>query len=1316
MLFHTVGISQSQFNIKPFERKVFIENKGQFAEYKESYDELDQNRLQFIIDKDYKIGFYPNKIAYLFADIKTYSKHDPEGKGKPKEERRKVTQQLIEVEWLNANPNPTIITASSTTAQYTYSGKNKDNKSFFYNCKGFEKITYKNLYDNIDVVYTFHPQDGFKYSLILHPGADINAVQLNYKGAIPVLKNKTITIPTINGIIQEQAPLTYYSKKQQNIIDSKYILNGSKLSFKLGEYDRNKTIVVDPIIVVPANANPAYDNGVDDNGNIYVYGGTKVVEKYDPAGTLIWSLTPGIDRAYYGDLLVEGSGNFYLCEGFVIAGAKTYKYDPTSSLIWQSTFNGQFREHWRLAINCVTQKVIVAGGGTTNPTLNIAEIDINNGTLINAKTVYNASQSDVAGLAVDQTGKAYLIHSNPNILTFTDNANNTLANVNDGYGFSEIGISSSSYYPSNSANGYNMMVVSGQFLFTTDGAVLKKWDINTQALISSVTIPGPPRLSSGILADNCDNLFVGSNAGIYRFDFNLNQLEFQATPAPVFDIAFSTTNADIIACGNGFLSNIPMGRVMCATATKTVTIDSCETTNNSITVTPQIGLPPFSFLWNDGNTSPSRNNLSPGTYTLTIKDNACPPSFIFDTIIIPPKLFIGDFTNDTVCLNSPTQFNGTIAQTPGSNTWNWDFGDGNTSTVQNPTHTYSSSGTYTTVLIIENDQGCSDTVTKDVIVYDNPIASFIYTDTCHNANSVFTNNSTINLPDVITNYTWDFGDQQNSTQENPTHLYTNHNTYNVKLTITSDKGCKDSLIQTTTIFPNPIADFSVTSGCIDSTHFTDNSSIPNGTIDTWQWDFNDGGQSNSQHPAHFYSTINQNFAPTLIVTSNHGCKDTTTGTTVRYPFPQINFTYTPDCFYDTIIFNNTTTIETPGSITSWVWNFGDGTALNTNQHPNHLYQQDGTYTVTLIASSTNGCVKDSSMLIEVYPKPVANFSNTTVCENFDLTTFTDLSTVSSGSVSSFEWDFAYANNTSAVPNPTFNYDTAGVYNVSLIVTTNYNCKDTIVIPVTVHPKPIADMLANVTEGCSPICVDFTDNSTTPSNSGLTNWNWDFNNGENSTEASPSSCFINNSNTNDQTFTISLIVGNDLGCYDTIINTDLITSWYNPIASFIPSPEETNMYEAEITTTNTSIGANSYYWNFDNTTTATDFEPVINYSDTGSYNIMLAVATSNGCVDTTYHPVIINPVISLYIPNTFTPNGDGDNDLFIYKGYGIDEKNTQFYIFDRWGTLIYYTENSNPWDGTYKGELVQQDTYIYKLVCKDVFGEQHEYKGHVNLIR
>jgi gliding motility-associated-like protein len=116
------------------------------------------------------------------------------------------------------------------------------------------------------------------------------------------------------------------------------------------------------------------------------------------------------------------------------------------------------------------------------------------------------------------------------------------------------------------------------------------------------------------------------------------------------------------------------------------------------------------------------------------------------------------------------------------------------------------------------------------------------------------------------------------------------------------------------------------------------------------------------------------------------------------------------------------------------------------------------------------------------------------------------------------------------------------------------------------------------------------------------------------------------------------------------------------------------------------------------------------------NIQLVVSSANNCSDTITKPVNITPVASVIIPNSFTPNNDGKNDVFIFKQLGIDVLTSEFSIFDRWGTQIYYTENGTPWDGTYKGELVMQDTYIYRLVCEDLLGKYYEYEGHVLLLK
>lgn len=719
-----------------------------------------------------------------------------------------------------------------------------------------------------------------------------------------------------------------------------------------------------------------------------------------------------------------------------------------------------------------------------------------------------------------------------------------------------------------------------------------------------------------------------------------------------------------------------------------------------------------------GETNPilniSSNNYGIGEYTIKLTiGNKCETTTYNVEI---PDFPIASFEFDSVCRNSTTSFSDLSTIASGTiSSWEWDFDDGNLNTNASPTHTFVNDGTYDVQLITTSDIGCRDTINESVTVYPNPLTSYTVDDVCLNEPSVFVNSSAINTPDNITTYNWSFGDGNTSILENPNHIYATEGTFNVKLILESNNGCLDSMLTTTRVNPKPTAAYNVNDDCVNiAAQFTDNSTISSGNITNWEWDFDDASPYDfNQNPSHFY-TSDGLYNPTLIVTSDFGCKDTIELITNRHAIPDVNFSALPVCQYDSMNFINNTTINAPSTITNWIWNFGDGSPFSAFESPNHKYNQSGVYNVSLIASTSFGCVGDVTLPIQVYPIPTATFFNTSVCENKPPMYFIDVSSVNNGSITNWEWNFGDGNS-STFQVPSNAYSTAGVYDVQLIVTSNNNCVDTVEIPVTVDPKPIAEFIPDISEGCSPVCVNYTDNSLSNASS-IIEWQWNLGNGEGSFDQSPATCYENNSNTDDVEYNVSLIVKNDLGCYDTIAETNLITSWHNPLADFEATPNETNMYEGEVETFNYSLGGLTYSWDFDNRDTSDLFEPTTHYSDTGTYNITLIVATENGCIDTVIKPITITPIASIYIPNTFTPNGDGTNDGFIYYGFGIDESTTEFYIFDRWGALIYYTENGTPWDGMYKNELAIQDSYVYKLVCKDVLGETHEYLGHFILLR
>lgn len=676
--------------------------------------------------------------------------------------------------------------------------------------------------------------------------------------------------------------------------------------------------------------------------------------------------------------------------------------------------------------------------------------------------------------------------------------------------------------------------------------------------------------------------------------------------------------------------------------------------------------------------------------------------------------FIG---NDTlICKSSFIPFSRT---SPNYASYSWEDISGN---VLGTTATYTvlDSGTYL-IRTTGTFPQCDGLDTLHVKFKSDPFSTFTVNSVCEGEQSIFSNNSSIDAPGVIVTTLWDFGDGNSDIGVSPSHLYTNSGTYNVQLTSTSDKNCVDDTIISVVVNAEPTANFSVTDDCLyNPPVFTESSIVNSGVITNWNWNFGEvlpstTVQSTDQVPTYVY-TQDGSYDITLIVITDNGCNDTIVQSTNRYSVPQVSFTSVPACKNDSVLFTNTSIINAPDNITSWVWNYGDGSALASQFEQNHEYLQDGYFNVTLIASSNNGCVSDVSNFTQVYPLPVAEFSSTVTCENGGATNFFNNSTISQGLITSYSWDF---DNNGIVSNSQFeshDYSSAGIYDVELAIETAEGCKDTVNHNVEVTPKPEANFIADVKEGCFPYCTQFQDNSQSNSIS-VTDYFWVFGNGEVKTTQNPKVCFDNISHVDNATYDVSLVVTNDVGCKDTIIETNYITVWPKPLAEFVVDPSETDMYNSMIDFQNLSEGGDSYFWEYGDGEQSTSFEERHQYADTGVFIPQLIVVTNNDCRDTAELEVKITAVLNVYVPSAFTPDGDGVNDFFFVEGFAIDFNNFEFLIFDRWGTLMYRTIENKPWDGTYKGELVPQDVYVYRIRLRGLGDKKNnEYEGHFSLLK
>lgn len=707
---------------------------------------------------------------------------------------------------------------------------------------------------------------------------------------------------------------------------------------------------------------------------------------------------------------------------------------------------------------------------------------------------------------------------------------------------------------------------------------------------------------------------------------------------------------------------------------------------------------------------PNHQYANPGIYNVSLvasTDKGCSDTLNRSTTIndIPQA----GFTVANACLGSPVVFNDTTSGTAGAITnWAWNFGDGLTSTTQNPAHTYSSTGTYTVSLIVSNANGCIDTVNRSVNVFPVPTANFSSNDVCLNGSTNFFDQSQI-VGGGTFQYAWDFGDNTTDTLMHPQHTYTAAGTYNVNLSITTPYGCTANVMRSITVFPLPTPDFTAGNVCLNlPVQIIDNSSVTPGNLSGWSWSLGNGNTSTAQNPTVFYPAAGF-YTITLEVTSNQGCKNTITDSVEVYAAPSPQPTAGTGCVGDNIPFADTSS-GANNNIVNWDWTFGNGTTGKL-ANESSTYTNAGTYVATLTTTNSNGCRATANTNVIINDLPVAGFTASTPCLNSPVQ-FTSTSFVPGGTITGYSWNFGDGVGTSSSANPSYVYTQQGTYTITLIVTSDDGCNDTITGTVLVNPLPVAHFTEMSNPGCGPIVVPFTDSSFV-SSGGVVSWAWDFGDGGSSTLQNPTHTYTASGN-----FNVTLTVVSDSGCTNTVSINNAVTVYPGPDAEFEADPALQNILNPNFDFINLSSGALTYNWTFGDGGASTQFEPSYTYRDTGNYLVTLWVVNSYGCPDSVSHWVRVDPIFSWWIPNAFTPNGDGVNEGFNIQGeYIVD---VELSIFNRWGARIFQStgKTNRAWDGSVEGEsqLAQEGTYVYQVKVIDVWGKQHEKVGHVHLVR
>lgn len=398
---------------------------------------------------------------------------------------------------------------------------------------------------------------------------------------------------------------------------------------------------------------------------------------------------------------------------------------------------------------------------------------------------------------------------------------------------------------------------------------------------------------------------------------------------------------------------------------------------------------------------------------------------------------------------------------------------------------------------------------------------------------------------------------------------------------------------------------------------------------------------------------------------------------------------------------------------AYLWNFGvpsDPEATSTFAQPSYTFPSEGTYTVTLIINPGWACADTSIKTFKVYDNIDIHFnppgSQCITNNSFDF--------VGEGNYdigSDFNWTFgnhATPSNDTTEDVSNVNFDTTGYIPVTFHVTSN-DCEQTYIDSIKVDRVPTIDF--NLLPGlyCAPQKVYFIDSSL--SDEPLT-YLWNFGDGNTSTEQNPSNTYQDPG-----IYDVSLKISTQIGCVAdiTLAFPGLVEIFPSPVANFSVSPEETDVFNTEVTITDQSEDSDTLLYQLTPSIDTTKRNLTYNYIEGGYHHIYQIVTNEFGCKDSTHRSVYVHPHTTLYVPNAFTPNNDNFNDIFMPVVYDITQY--ELTIYNRWGEQIFKTNDSKKgWNGRYHNKKAPDGIYIWRIKFnnhKDI-GEIHH--GDFTLLR
>jgi gliding motility-associated-like protein len=1225
-------IGNINWSVDPFEHALFVENTGQF-------DTLIPGEKIYFEAKLGAINAFFTAKGVLYRHIECekldFSKgKDPDQNGPPKR-----TAYYLKASWVGSDANVTVDASIDDKLSYYYTYPKGTNGTYF--CKVYKKITYHNLYPGIDVVYSFpEGSTDLEYTVIVHPGANLDQVKLNYKKSkgMHVDGNGNVVINNSIGTVTETAPKGFYLENHQSVQVSSEVNNPDE-SFVAKDLDATKTLMIDPTIQWTTNPNYtntsgydyAFDLDYDNVGNVYAYGGGPTLlqlVKLNPAGAIVWvfnATTMTSSTPYYGDFAVDKhSEECYTVEGWnSTGGARQLKISPAGALMATDPGNIDLSEMWRIQSSQCPDGFVVFGGGT-NYAYQAAMLDTNMAGVTPVNIIGASCTTgfhDQALTAVDPLG-GFAWTGTTQSLLYTTLFNNDLIKsplpalapntymVPDNFAFDEI--NSIHFLPANVMffNGFNGLVAGRAWLYAYNGDTLKQINKNTGAVNAVLKVSTTPYTWSGLDIDLCENVYLGNNNAIQVYNSSLSLTATLPTLAgTIYDLAVGSYPSQLLyACGRNFVSSISLGPTLPDPLTITKSPTTCALCSGSATVTANFcGAPDTvgpTYLWSDGETTRKATHLCSGVDTIAV------------------TIECGLIYKDTVTINS-------------------------------------SSGGYT--------------VTRDST----------------GASCALPGNASVSITGGNPPYTYNWSNGSTTSSTGPVGA----GSYCVGMR--DNSGCFDSLCITVTGTTLPTITIAPAPDTICNGGTTDTITASGGVSYVWT----PAAGLSCTTCAKITATASSTTTYTVVGTDANGCSNSATVVVDVLPPPAITITAPGDS-----ICNGQSLWLTAHGGMSYVWAPSSGLSCTSCTASQASPLTTTTYTV--IGTNANGCTGAGTFTVKLSEQPILVLSpNMHICSG---NTVTLMVSSSSSTGLSYQWMPGGSTSQTITVTPS----STQIYTITATDACGVSSST---VTVDVLPGPTPNFNAELLSGCPPACIPFRDLSSI-SNGKISQWEWNFGNGDTSNMENPVYCYPKTG-----LYSVTLTATSDSGCSATLSIKQMITVFSNPAAAFTASPQPTDILQPYIQFTDQSTDAYGivyWYWNFGSTgdsNTSYLENPHYTYSDTGTYCIKMGVMNQHGCVDTVTNCIVIDPIFTLYIPDAFTPNGDGLNDAFMAKGN--DVKTFEMYIFDRWGMQLFHSTNINDgWDGTVKGSVAMEDTYVYMITATDNRNNKHSYTGKVTLIR